>query len=541
MPVPQNCQIVNVKSDNCCYKTTIETVAGNEDIGNVTFPDNPNAYDHHIVQFDDVIVIYEFFGGSWLKKISHLGNVSIESIPSVAFASSSNPKITEVETWIDTNLSDINKTFSILTYNYNDSRLDKLNGQVYIVSNGSAIKIEDLRESSGTGSSITLYVDPISGSDTQNLELYLEGTARYLTLEQAFKDLIYVDKQMVSIVVENSTSVNPALCTTLDVSGKVISISVNNPNVGYLKFSGTSIFRNCNIRFELDGTLDFKDSVQVNLINSSGWIRRNGITIELPLIANTALFRLMNSGLHIEDFASALSPYVNVVFNSNDSALFVSDAATSNASFHGVNWINTGGYTNCKVVGYSTVNGGNHVGAFTNLSFLYANDLADSNVYFGGPALVKIVRDYLPSDTSNDTACIFTTAGDELLPLNQWNKKCLYSPPYKIYRAFITQSGTSAPTAVIVENTLGAVPVWSYNDIGDFTLTLTGSFTLNKTSIDLRFQNEITRIETNSHGAWEHYDVNFIKFYSMSGGISFILNSDNSVFTNTYVEILVYP
>ena len=65
MPVSQNCQTVVVKSDKCCYKTTVMTVDGVEDINNVLFPENPNAYDHHIVQFDDSIVIYEFYGGSW--------------------------------------------------------------------------------------------------------------------------------------------------------------------------------------------------------------------------------------------------------------------------------------------------------------------------------------------------------------------------------------------------------------------------------------------------------------------------------------------
>ncbi|MCA9747523.1 MAG: hypothetical protein KC414_00280, partial [Romboutsia sp.] len=535
----QNCQTVVVKSDKCCYKTTVETVVGNEDINNVTFPENPNAYDHHIVQFDDSIVIYEFYGGSWLKKIRHLGNVSINSIPSAAFASSLNPKITEVETWIDVNLSDIDKTFSILTYNYNDSRLDKLNGQVYIVSNGSAIKVEDLRESSGVGSTITLYVDPVSGSDTQNLELYLEGTARYLTLEQLFKDLVYVDKELVSIIVENSTLANPALSTTLDVSGKVISLSVNNPGTGYLKFSGSTVFRNCNIQFDTDATLDFKESTQVVLINSSGWIRRNGITIELPTTPNLALFKLRNSGLHIEDYAFATAPDVNVVFNANNSAFVVSDGATSNVSLHGVNWINTGVYTTCKIVGYSTDNGGNHTGGFMNLSVVYSNDLADSNVYFGGPALVRVVQDYLPSDTSNDTACIFSTAGDELLPLNEWNKKCLYAPPYKVYRALVTQSGTSAPTAVVLENTLGGTPVWSYITPGTYRLTLSGAFTLNKTAINIGNNNFFSTIFNAPYQVLiDHSVVDYIEVYPTDIGT---LTQANDLLINTYIEILVYP
>ena len=36
--------------------------------------------------------------------------------------------------------------------------------------------------------------------------------------------------------------------------------------------------------------------------------------------------------------------------------------------------------------------------------------------------------------------------------------------PYKKYVAVISQTGESAPTAIILENTLGEVPTWSYVD-----------------------------------------------------------------------------
>ena len=54
--------------------------------------------------------------------------------------------------------------------------------------------------------------------------------------------------------------------------------------------------------------------------------------------------------------------------------------------------------------------------------------------------------------------------------------------PYKVYTALITQSGTSAPTATVLENTLGGTPTWAYSSTGTFTLTLTGAFTNNKTT-----------------------------------------------------------
>jgi len=54
---------------------------------------------------------------------------------------------------------------------------------------------------------------------------------------------------------------------------------------------------------------------------------------------------------------------------------------------------------------------------------------------------------------------------------------------YDVYTAILTQSGTSAPTATVLENTLGGTVVWSYNDAGQYIATLTGAFTTNKTAV----------------------------------------------------------
>ena len=54
---------------------------------------------------------------------------------------------------------------------------------------------------------------------------------------------------------------------------------------------------------------------------------------------------------------------------------------------------------------------------------------------------------------------------------------------YKEYEALITQTGTSAPTAIIGSNTLLGTPVLGYSAIGEYTITLTGAFTVNKTYV----------------------------------------------------------
>src|SRR6478752_4564705 len=54
---------------------------------------------------------------------------------------------------------------------------------------------------------------------------------------------------------------------------------------------------------------------------------------------------------------------------------------------------------------------------------------------------------------------------------------------YKVYTALITQSGTGAPVATVLENTLGGTIVWTYGAVGIYVATLSGAFTTNKTTV----------------------------------------------------------
>jgi len=57
------------------------------------------------------------------------------------------------------------------------------------------------------------------------------------------------------------------------------------------------------------------------------------------------------------------------------------------------------------------------------------------------------------------------------------------APKYKVYTALLTQSGTDAPIATVLENTLGDI-VWSRGETaGIYFATLSGAFTVNKTYI----------------------------------------------------------
>jgi len=55
----------------------------------------------------------------------------------------------------------------------------------------------------------------------------------------------------------------------------------------------------------------------------------------------------------------------------------------------------------------------------------------------------------------------------------------------KVYVALLTQSGTDAPIATILKNTLGGEVVWSYDGAGSYIGTLIGVFTAKTTGTPL--------------------------------------------------------
>jgi hypothetical protein len=52
---------------------------------------------------------------------------------------------------------------------------------------------------------------------------------------------------------------------------------------------------------------------------------------------------------------------------------------------------------------------------------------------------------------------------------------------YLVYTAILSQTGTAAPVATVLENTLGGTVVWTRDNVGVYIGTLAGVFTANKT------------------------------------------------------------
>ena len=106
----------------------------------------------------------------------------------------------------------------------------------------------------------------------------------------------------------------------------------------------------------------------------------------------------------------------------------------------------------------------------------------------------------------------------------------------KVYRALLSQSGTAAPVATVLENTLGGDVVWSRADAGNYYATLNSAFVGNINKMRRNFYNIAEG--DNIVLVLQAYNDNSINLTTISAstetGIDSMLEGD-------YVEILVYP
>lgn len=55
--------------------------------------------------------------------------------------------------------------------------------------------------------------------------------------------------------------------------------------------------------------------------------------------------------------------------------------------------------------------------------------------------------------------------------------------PYEKYVAIVSQTGTSAPVSIILENTLGVVPTWNYDGVGNYSINSSAFTPLKSTAL----------------------------------------------------------
>ncbi len=100
-----------------------------------------------------------------------------------------------------------------------------------------------------------------------------------------------------------------------------------------------------------------------------------------------------------------------------------------------------------------------------------------------------------------------------------------------IYEAFVTQTGTSAPTVVVKRNTIGSI-VWSYSNVGQYVGTLSGAFPsaqcafIASTPPNNCGLAQLFRINNNTIGLESRNNLNA---------------STNGLLTDFYIKIMILP
>ena len=100
---------------------------------------------------------------------------------------------------------------------------------------------------------------------------------------------------------------------------------------------------------------------------------------------------------------------------------------------------------------------------------------------------------------------------------------------YSVYTALPSQSGTNAPVATVLQNTLGGTVMWGYSSVGNYTATLANAFPANKTVVFLSGNGGIMGSNIDSESQITIYSYN-------DGG-----DPENEYIQTAPIEIRVYP
>ncbi len=155
----------------------------------------------------------------------------------------------------------------------------------------------------------------------------------------------------------------------------------------------------------------------------------------------------------------------------------------------------------------------------TNLPFVSQSTLNDS---------LNILRDSLAAYRAQDT--VYTESGIQTVFSGDSTKIRL---PYKSYVALLSQSGTDAPTAIVLQNDFDGNIIWARSSTGNYTATLSGAFTENKSWCVVNNTNDAA-----DAGYFSLRRVDSDSFIMSTFDIS-VTNVDD-LLINTSIEIRVY-
>jgi len=108
--------------------------------------------------------------------------------------------------------------------------------------------------------------------------------------------------------------------------------------------------------------------------------------------------------------------------------------------------------------------------------------------------------------------------------------------PYKVYTAILTQTGTSAPVATVLQNTTNTTITWTRGATGDYSATpsIGGFFTANKTAVFVNRGSTSTNNDVSTGWVWS--SASNVRILTYNNGVL-----TDSCLSDGTVEIRVYP
>ena len=167
-----------------------------------------------------------------------------------------------------------------------------------------------------------------------------------------------------------------------------------------------------------------------------------------------------------------------------------------------------------------------------------------NGITIGGNVSIQISGPCAPADGSVTAAKINSDGATDgqVLTANgaggaAWEEAAGGGPGYLEYVALLTQSGTSAPMATVLKNTLGGTIVWTRLDVGRYLATLLNAFTLNKTLVFIGSSNTSYQYMATEDGLGDGDDD--LIYITTAGSIDNL--QEDGTLLNTPIEIRVYP
>lgn len=289
------------------------------------------------------------------------------------------------------------------------------------------------------------------------------------------------------------------------------------------------------------------------IINSGGsvnigrieYLKTSGGT-EAKLQVNNSTSQIPSSGLPFT------TNFIVQGFNNNNVGFFTTDINTSQlyfgtpSSVYGakLSWRYTGGtfdlstQTTGGTITFGTDQGlermriqsdGNvGIGTTAATSTLTVNgSLSATTLYGDGSNLTGISGggSFTGGTVTGDTTFTNTVSANTISATTLYVSGNSISRPYKVYTALLTQTGTTAPVAIVLENTLGVEPTYMYNDVGEYNVNTVISFDFNK--IAFMFGNNSFQVT--------------LDIASYEGGNEmFFFTPNNNMLYNYPIEIRVY-